>query len=251
MANGDGVPPPRPGGGMNGAKPPMKKSTRNWLVVGGLGAAAVVIYMVMRARSSAASTDPSIDPATGVPYSQETSGLGGASGVTPSLYGYVDPTTGAFISGAGAGNTVLQPSTNASWAQQVEAYLQTLGYDPIAVGAAIGKYLTGQTLSADQQGIVASALGFFGQPPQGAPPVSSVPPPGNGSGGGSTGFFKDLKVTKNETLGQFGKEHHWTNATLKAVEALMHMTASTKLHKGQFIVRPVAGPPTPQTQPMQ
>lgn len=249
-SGGNGVPPPRPGAQGAGGTP-MKKSTRNWLLIGGLGAAAIVIYMVMRARSNAAN-DPSIDPATGVPYSQETSGLGGASGVTPSLYGYIDPTTGAFISGAGAGNTVLQPSTNASWAQQVEAYLSNLGYDPMAVGSAIGKYLTGQTLTADQQGIVASALGFFGQPPQPVPPPVTTNPSGNGSGGGNTGFFKELRVGKNETLGQFGKEHHWTNATLAAVEKLMHMTANTRLKKGQWIVRPIASQPvTPQTQPMQ
>jgi hypothetical protein len=245
-SNGNGVPPPRPGASGQ-AGPGMKKSTRNWLLIGGLGAAAIVIYMVMRARSNAA-TDPSVDPATGVPFAQEQYGGYGASGVTPSLYGYVDPTTGAFISGAGAGNSVLQPSTNASWAQQVEAYLQNLGYDPTAVGSAIGKYLTGQTLSADQQGIVAAALGFFGQPPQGAPPVSGGTPAGNGSGGGSTGFFKTLTVGRSETLGQFSKEHHWTNATLAAVEKLMHMTASTKLKKGQTIVRPSA---FPQTTPIQ
>lgn len=244
------VPPPR-NGGPPGAKPPMKKSTRNWLLIGGLGAAAIVIYMVMRARSNAATTgttDPNIDPATGVPYSQEYGGYG-ATGVTPSLYGYVDPTTGAFISGAGAGNTVLQPSTNASWAQQVEAYLQSLGYDPTAVGSAIGKYLTGQTLTSDQQGIVAAALGFFGQPPQGAPVPVTTPPTGNGSGGGSTGSFKELRVSRNETLGTFAKEHHWTNATLAAVEKLMHMTANTRLKKGQWIVRPIASNPTTSVNP--
>lgn len=246
------VPPPR-NGGPPGAKPPMKKSTRNWLLIGGLGAAAVVIYMVMRARSNAAtSTDPNVDPATGVPYSQEYGGYG-AQGVSPSLYGYVDPTTGAFISGAGAGNTVIQPSTNASWAQQVEAYLGQIGYDPLAVGAALGKYLTGQTLSADQQAIVAAALGFYGQPPQPVPPITTTPPPGNGSGGGSTGHFKELRVGKNETLGTFAKEHHWTTATLTAVEKLMHMTANTRLKKGQWIVRPIASSPVDNvsTQPMQ
>jgi hypothetical protein len=218
----------------------MKKSTRNWLLIGGLGAAAIVIYMVMRARSNAATGDSTIDPATGIPYSQEQGGYGGygAQGVTPSLYGYVDPTTGAFISGAGAGQSVLQPSTNASWAQQVEAYLGSIGYDPLAVGAALGKYLTGQQLTADQQAIVAAALGFYGQPPGGAPPIVGGTPTGNGTGGGSTGHFKELRVTRNETLGTFAKEHHWTNATLAAVEKLMHMTAKTKLHKGEFIVRP-------------
>jgi hypothetical protein len=224
----------------------MKKSTRNWLIVGGLGAAAIVIYMVMRARSSAASGS-NIDPNTGQPY--DLTGQG-TYGTTPSLYGYVDPTTGAFISGAGAGQSVLQPSTNASWAQQVEAYLQTLGYDPTAVGSAIGKYLTGQQVTADQQSIIGAALGFFGQPPQGAPPIVGGTPTGNGTGGGTTGHFKELRVGRNETLGQFSKEHHWTNATLAAVEKLMHMTASTKLKRGEMIMRPIAGT-SPSSQPIQ
>jgi hypothetical protein len=182
------------------SKPPMKKSTRNWLIVGILGGGVVVVYYVMRARSTAAATgtgtatDNSIDPATGIPYAEEDSGYSGAYGTTPSLYGYTDPSTGAFISGVGAGATgvVTAPSTNASWAQQVESYLQNLGYNPTSVAAALGKYLTGQQVSADQAAIIAAAQGFYGNPPQGAPPILQAPPSGNGTGGGSTG--KNIKV---------------------------------------------------------
>jgi hypothetical protein len=116
-----------------------------------------------------------------------------------------------------------------------------LGYDPTAVAAAIGKYLTGQTLTSDQAGIVAAATGFFGNPPQYVPPVSQGTPSGNGSGGGSTGWssFKTLIVGKNETLAEFAKEHHWTAATLAAVEKINHLTGGTKLRKGERIVRPI------------
>ena len=190
--NGNGGGPPRPG-----AKPPMKKSTRNWLIIGGLAAAGGVIWYVMKSRSasnqqSASAADMAaqgIDPSTGVPYAQEYGGYG-VAGTSPSLYGYTDPTTGQFISGVGAlpaGGVVTAPSTNASWAQQVEAYLENLGYDPTTVAAAIGKYLTGQQLSSDQAGIVAAAQGFFGNPPQGAPTVVTTPPTGQGTGGGTTG----------------------------------------------------------------
>jgi hypothetical protein len=206
-----------PSSGPPGAtKPPMKKSTRNWLIVGILGGGVVVVYYVMRARSSAATnatgttTDPSIDPSTGIPYAEEDSGALGAYGTSPSLYGYTDPSTGAFISGVGAGATgvVTAPSTNASWAQQVEAYLQNLGYNPTSVAAALGKYLTGQSLSADQAAIVAAAQGFYGNPPQGAPPILQTNPSGNGTGGGLTG--KNIKIlgrsdwfsAAKDTLGQ-------------------------------------------------
>ena len=259
MANGNGAPsaPPRPG--QPGGKPPMKKSTRNWLIIGSVGAAGIVIWYIMRAKSQqgagTAATDQSIDPATGIPYSQEYSGYGGygvGGGGVPQQFGYYDPTTGAFISGTGSTGTVIGPGTNASWAQQVEAYLQGVGYDPTAVAAAIGKYLTGQTLSSDQAGIVAAATGFFGNPPQYVPPISQGTPTGNGTGGGSTGWtsFKTLTASKSETLAEFAREHHWTAATLAAVEKIHNLTAGTRLRKGERIVRPVNSS-TPQTTPMQ
>src|SRR5215831_150486 len=141
MANGNGGPvtSPRPGG--PGVKPPMKKSTRNWIIIGAVGAAGVVIWYVMRARSQQSQTGTgtdAVDPTTGIPYSQEYAGYGGygvGGGGVPQQFGYYDPMTGAYISGTGAGAQVIGPGTNASWAQQAEAYLQTLGYDPMAVAA--------------------------------------------------------------------------------------------------------------------
>ena len=235
--------------GTNGAKPPMKKSTRNWLLIGGLGAAAVVVWYVMRARSSSSSaTDQSqadaaagIDPTTGIPYSEEYGGYG-VSGTSPSMYGYVDPTTGAFISGAGATapTSVLAPSTNASWAQQVEAYLANLGYDPTAVAAALGKYLTGQALTADQAAIVAAAQGFYGSPPQGAPPPVTGTPTGNGGGGVTNPpKFKTLTVPKAETFAQYAKAMHWTAATESLIEQINNLNPKSKLSKGERVIREV------------
>ena len=238
----------------------MKKSTRNWLLIGALGAAGVVIWYVMYSRakgSTTAASSDAIDPNTGIPYSQEYGSMGGygPSGVTPSLYGYTDPTTGAFISGVGAGATgvVTAPSTNASWAQQVEAYLQNIGYDPVAIAAAIGKYLTGQTLTSDQSGIVAAAQGFFGPPPQGAPVISVTPPSGNGSGGGSTGFtsFKTLIVPRNETFAEYAKRMHWTQATIAAIEKINHLSPKSMLHKGERVIRPGTATSNISPQPMQ
>jgi hypothetical protein len=167
-------------------KPGMKKNTKTWLLIGALGVGGVIVWYVVKSKgsssSTAATTDPSIDPSTGIPYAEEYAQ--GAMGTTPSLYGYTDPSTGQYITGVGA-TTVTQPSTNASWAQEVESYLENLGYDPTTTAAAIGKYLTGQPLTADQNSIVAAALGFFGNPPTGAPPPITSPPTGNGTGGGT------------------------------------------------------------------
>jgi len=103
MANGNGGPvtSPRPGG--PGAKPPMKKSTRNWLLIGGIGAAGIAVWYIMRAKSQQSSTtaaDQGIAPSTGIPYSEEYAGYGGygvAGGGVPQQFGYFDPTTGQYI----------------------------------------------------------------------------------------------------------------------------------------------------------
>lgn len=265
MANGNGAPPARPGG-----KPPMKKSTRNWILLGGVGAAGLIIWYVMRSKSAAnqqaaatASTDPSIDPSTGLPWAAEMGGgVGGYGGGTPSLYGYYDPSTGQYITGTGAGGIVTQPTTNASWAQQAEQYLMTLGYDPVHTAAALGKYLTGQPLTPDQMSIVQAALAFFGQPPQGAPAPKPIPSPNPhpkpkpkpkpGPGGPPGPFgYKTLKVTKNETLAQFAKEHNWSARTLKLVEELNSLRGTSRLRKGQTIVRPEWNAPVNPGGPMQ
>lgn len=238
MANGNGGPPPPRPGGPPGGKPPMKKSTRNWMLIGGVGAAGIVVWYIMRARSQASTTsqDPSIDPTTGIPYAQESSsgyggyGVGGAG--VPQQFGYYDPQTGQYITGTGS---VTTPPTNASWAQQVEAYLQTVGYDPTTVAAALGKYLTGQTLTSDQQGIVAAGVGFYGNPPMGAPPI--VPTTPSGQSGWQS--FKDLKIPTRETLSQYAKAENWSAATLAAVEQINRLKPGSQLRRGQVITRPI------------
>jgi hypothetical protein len=215
----------------------MKKSTKNWMIIGGVGAAGIVIWYVMRSRSqsssTASTTDPNIDPTTGQPYASEYGGYGVAGGGVPNYGGYYDPTTGSFIGGTGA--VVTQPPTNASWAQQVEAYLGQVGYDPTTVAAAIGKYLTGQALTQDQEAIVAAAAGFYGQPPQGAPPPVTTK-----TGGGNSGWqsFKGLKVPENMSLAQYARAHNWGPGTLAAVEQINRLKPGSKLKKGEIITRP-------------
>ncbi|MGI0135327.1 MAG: hypothetical protein ACREBW_10270 [Candidatus Micrarchaeaceae archaeon] len=192
----------------------MNKKTTMLLVAGGGVALIALIYIYKKqsaANASTAATNPGIDPATGIPYADEQGAYSSPYGTTPSLYGYTDPSTGAFITGTGAGSTVTQPSTNASWAQEVEAYMQNLGYDPTAVAAALGKYLVGGTLTADQQSIVQAALGFFGNPPNGAPPVSTGAGGGTGQGGGSGGG-KPPKMHPGEWVPLGGKLQAWWSA---------------------------------------
>ena len=62
----------------------------------------------------------------------------------------------------------------------------------------------------------------------------------------SGGKVKVITVPRAETLSALGKSLKWNTATLKAVEALNGLSASSKLKKGQRIVRPVGktGEPT-------
>lgn len=238
MANGfdggnGGPPSPRPGG--PGMKPPMSKKTRNWLIIGGVGAAGIVIWYIMRNKSQAAATDPTLDPNAAAADAYGGYGVSGYGSNIPSQFGYYDPTTGAYITGSGIpGSTVTAPSTNAEWAQQVEAYLQGLGYDPTAVGNAIGRYLSGMHLTQTQGGIVAAAKAFFGKPPGGAPPVVINPPAGQHT----PKSYSRLGVKKAETLQEFAREHHWTERTLRLVEAINKLKPGSKLRKGQTIIRP-------------
>lgn len=184
------------------------KEVPNWAVYGGVGVAVVggVLWWRNRSSSSTASsattaaTDPNlIDPATGIPYADETAGsLSGSSGLSGLGFGF--PTSDITGSTLSAGTSF---TTNAQWAQAVEAGLTGLGYDAQAVGSAVGKFLLNQPLTSDQVTIVQTAVAEYGPPPVGtfaiiaggaAPPpppggggTTPPPPPPGGGGGTPTG----------------------------------------------------------------
>jgi hypothetical protein len=157
----------------------IKKSTA---AIGGVGiVGAAVLYSRHRAAGSsvataatpvADTTDPSIDPATGIPYAQEDSGFGlQDSGLDSSSF-----TGGEVIGYDGNGNPIYGPGTsgvaigspgsfqnNAQWAQAFEQQVGSTGND--ATAAALGKYLTGQTLTSDQVTAVQEAIASQGYPP--------------------------------------------------------------------------------------
>jgi hypothetical protein len=174
------------------------KEIPNWAVYGGVGVAVVGGVLWWRNRSGTASSattaaaDPNlIDPATGIPYADETAGsLSGSSGASGLGFGF--PTSDITGSSLSVGTSF---TTNAQWAQAVEAGLTGLGYDAQAVGSAVGKYLLNQPLTSDQVTIVQTAVAEYGPPPVGtfaiiaggaAPPPppggGGTPPPGGGGG---------------------------------------------------------------------
>ena len=156
------------------------------LIAVGAASIAIIGYAWYKHNGSAASStpttdpsavDPSIDPATGIPYADEYGYMN--SGY--SYQGVTDPTTGQIIgSGVGTG-VVTQASTNAAWAQAAQSYLVTYGgfQDAAAVAAALGAGLLGHYMTPDQVAIWSAATAFEGDPPQGHPPINTTPPPGN------------------------------------------------------------------------
>jgi hypothetical protein len=127
----------------------------------------------------------------GTGYGQGGGFLGGGGGIgvgTP-----VPPAGPGYGYGGGSGGGTNPPTTNAQWAAAAEAQLEASGYNPTTVAAALGKYLTGGTLTLDQQSIVQAAIAVENYPPvrgaNGFPPQMHVaggsgqtPDPGSGKG---------------------------------------------------------------------
>lgn len=162
---------------------------------GAIAAGAIGIYFYRNKKQEtdaiAAAGSSEIDPATGYPYgsAEDAAALDSQSNYQMPLnsgYGY-----GGYAGGSGGGVFGTgQPgsfTSNAEWAQYVEAYEENnLGADAVIVGNAIGKYLTGQPLTTDQVGVVQSAIAIGGYPPVNGPngnPPSYVTA---GTSGGTT-----------------------------------------------------------------
>jgi PASTA domain len=189
-----------------------------WWVVGGIGGAGVgwIVYKRSQASSAAAASTAagspgSIDPVTGLPYSQDNQ-VDPATGLTylqeAQEYGSVQAAEEAVTSGeayygdTGAGDELdsgyptgyygTEPTTptpgsyetNAQWAQAVTAGLTDLGYNATDVTAALGLYFQSQPLGVAPDGasylsIVQAAVAEYGPPPVGTFQIV-------GSGGGGT-----------------------------------------------------------------
>ena len=135
-----------------------------------------------------------IDPTTGQPYSQEygnyTYQPEGAGYGPYGLDSYGSGGSGAYGSlgyyGGGVPYPVQQQATtNAQWSEAAVSALTAQGYNGMQVLAALGLYLTGGQLSADQASIVQAAIaaeGYPPNPPSGgiitSPPGGPPPPPG-------------------------------------------------------------------------
>jgi hypothetical protein len=104
---------------------------------------------------------------------------------------------------------------------QAEATLAQMGYNPITVGNALGKYLSGQGLTPDQESIVQAAIGFEGQPPQPVPPPHLVPEPGHKP-------HKTIIANGKMTLYQIAHANHDTETQVVAMNPHLGVYVGTK-----------------------
>jgi hypothetical protein len=191
---------------------PFKGLSRNAKIAVAIGGAATAWLAWKQHKASTASPSASsIDPVTGLPYSQDnaTDPLTGQAYLAEAqAYGSVAAAEQAFAasssvdyssaygsSGSGDGGQALVPAntvqgttyaTNAAWAQAVEAGLTDIGYTSTDIAAALGRYLGSLPETADQATIVGAAIAEYGPPPVGTYQVILAPATGS-TGSGSTG----------------------------------------------------------------
>jgi hypothetical protein len=79
-------------------------------------------------------------------------------------------------SGAGQSFSGGLPTTVAEWVQRATDRLAEFSADPLAVAAALGKFVTRQQLTATEADIVRQAIGQFGPPPGETLPILLLPP---------------------------------------------------------------------------
>jgi len=160
---------------------------RRWLWGGiAVGGAATVIYMYKKNKAAEAKVQQNANQAAGYAYgygygygmeplTYEPYGYGyGPYGFGSYGYGGFTPAPGG-LTGVGVSTPVPQTATtNAEWSAAALSQLTNQGYSGTSVLAALGQYLLGLNLTADQAGIVTAAIAIEGYPP--VPGAGGFPP---------------------------------------------------------------------------
>lgn len=227
-------------------------------LAGGLGIGGYLIYRHHKttgswnpwsSSTSTSSTDQSgTDPITGLPYSDDSAtdpltgqqylaeaqqyGSVAAAEASVSAYGASTATgSGIPVNPAspvpqGSLNTPVGTNvytSNAAWAQAVQAGLTDVGYNPTTLAQAIGLYLTQSPLTAAQAQLVNVAIAEYGAPPVGSlqviqapttqPSTAGVPKPAQGWSAsiGSSTTTNDLNVHWDAVSGATKYEAKFSN----------------------------------------
>lgn len=134
--------------------PKVGKIKKQYVIVGGVGVAAYVLWRYYQASQATAA-----DTAVAAPESAGTIGADIGSG-TGGYYG-----TDSAASSTVVGNTL---TTDQEWYAAAMLVLEDAGYDTGAGSLALGKYLRTEPLTATEQSMVKVALAGAGNPPSGA-----------------------------------------------------------------------------------
>lgn len=248
--------------------PGLGKIPKPALYVGGIVLVGVGVYVWLRHKANSSGTGAYGYSAYGYGLQQVPLGeygYGSYYGYNLGAYAYnaygeeVYPGVGSAVGSVGTVVGTPIAATNAEWAQAAEAYLSDSGgYDPTTVAAALGKYITGQSMTADQAAIAEAAIAVEGYPPQsganGDPPAINTAPPagqtgggagvgsgggGSGSGGGSKSKTKVYTSDGRQTLGQIAKAFRTTGGHLIALKGNTYLAryyaTNKKIPKGYKI----------------
>jgi len=240
---------------MPDAKLPVVGGVPKPVLIGGVligGVAAAVIYFKHKSTAAAPASDSNSSG-----YGYGSYGYAGFTpgNVNPYEYGYGQYGYGYYGYGgqfAGLGgygsptpvtNPVTAATTNAGWSQAAESYLSgTTGANESTVSAALGKYISGGTVTTDQQTIIQEAIAFEGYPP--VPGTNNYPPNIHVSGttGQPKSSTKTIKASGTEDLSQIAHAHHTTGGRLIAMKGNSWLTRyygnKKKIPKGYRISVP-------------
>ena len=139
---------------------------------------------------------------------------GGGYGGTSNPYGPYGPYGyGTYGYGSTAGVPVsTAPTTNAQWLTEAVSALSSAGVNVTTASAALGLYLAGANLSANQAQIVSEAQGLIGNPPtsgpNGYPPALHQSQGGGAGQGGSSGGTTTTQVAVPNLKGQTAGNAH-------------------------------------------
>jgi hypothetical protein len=222
-----------------------KSMPKGAVLAGGAAVLGVGGLLVWRHLHPSTGTTPATTTGTGAygygssayAYGYGAYGYGASGNVTPypygeeygyGAYGYGDynPYTGQYLgggtgslNGSGGGTTTttgpVAPTTNSEWSQAVISGLKgTKGYNELTILNALGRYLRGQNLSADQARIVTEATALEGDPPvpgaNGYPPkMHSSPPKGQKKpGGGGPPPTHFIRANGHEDLYKIARDNN-------------------------------------------
>lgn len=146
--------------------PGAGKVNRTWLFAGAAAVAGIVVYAYWKRASQPAELPGEGEATAGDQWSPDAytgAGIGAPGGET------YDPNdvTSRYVA----------PVTNAEWTQRVVDMLANAGFDLTYAASTIGKYLSGQALTAAEKILVQTGLAMMGNPPAGSLPVISAPEP--------------------------------------------------------------------------